>query len=104
MIAALVTNGEFLEFMRDGGYRDFRWWFSEGWQVVSKEQWQAPLYWEVHDGQWMIRDFNGLHPVESKADEPVSHVSFYEASAYAKWAGKAFANRSRMGKGCMLRS
>jgi len=85
---APVSNGEFFEFLRSGGYRDFRWWFSEGWQVVSKEQWQAPLYWEVHDGQWMIRDFNGLHPVESKADEPVSHVSFYEASAYAKWAGK----------------
>jgi ergothioneine biosynthesis protein EgtB len=85
---APVSNGDFLQFIRNGGYRDFRWWFSEGWQVVSKEQWQAPLYWEVHDGQWMIRDFNGLHPVESKADEPVSHVSYYEASAYAKWAGK----------------
>jgi ergothioneine biosynthesis protein EgtB len=85
---APVSNGDYFEFMRSGGYRDFRWWFSEGWQVVSKEHWQAPLYWEVHDGQWMIRDFNGLHMVESKADEPVSHVSFYEASAYAKWAGK----------------
>ena len=85
---ALVSNGDFLQFIRNGGYRDFRWWFSEGWQVVSKEQWQAPLYWEVHDGQWMIRDFNGLHAVESKSGEPVSHVSYYEASAYAKWAGK----------------
>jgi ergothioneine biosynthesis protein EgtB len=85
---ALVSNGEFLEFMRDGGYRNYRWWLSEGWEAVTKEHWQAPLYWEVHDGQWMIRDFNGLHPVESKAYEPVSHVSFYEASAYAKWAGK----------------
>lgn len=85
---APVSNGDYFEFMRSGGYRDFRWWFSEGWQVVSKEQWQAPLYWEIHDGQWMIRDFNGLHPVESRPDEPVSHVSFYEASAYAKWAGK----------------
>jgi len=85
---APVSNGDFLQFIRDGGYRDFRWWFSEGWQVVSKEQWQAPLYWEVRDGQWMIRDFNGFHPVESKADEPVSHVSYYEASAYAKWAEK----------------
>lgn len=85
---APVSNGDFLQFIRSGGYRDFRWWFSEGWQEVSKEHWQAPLYWEVHDGQWMIRDFNGLHPVESKADEPVSHVSYYEASAYAKWAGK----------------
>ncbi len=85
---APVSNGDFLEFIRSGGYRDFRWWFSEGWQVVSKEQWQAPLYWEVQDGQWMIRDFSGLHPVEMKAGEPVSHVSFYEAFAYAKWVGK----------------
>jgi ergothioneine biosynthesis protein EgtB len=85
---APVTNGEFLEFMRDGGYRDYRWWFSEAWQVVSNEQWQAPLYWEVHDSHWMIRDFDGLHAAQSKQDQPVSHVSFYEASAYAKWAGK----------------
>jgi ergothioneine biosynthesis protein EgtB len=85
---ALVSNGEFLEFIRDGGYRDFRWWFSEGWEVVNREHWQAPLYWEVHDGKWWIRDFSGLHPAEEKSDEPVSHVSFYEASAFAKWAGK----------------
>jgi len=85
---APVSNGEFLAFLRDGGYRDYRWWFSEAWEVVTKEQWHAPLYWEVHDGQWMIRDFDGLHPVESKPDQPVSHVSYFEASAYAKWAGK----------------
>jgi ergothioneine biosynthesis protein EgtB len=85
---ALVSNGDFLEFMRGGGYRDFRWWPSEGWDFVTKEHWQAPLYWEVHDGQWMIRDFTGLHSVQSKADEPVSNVSYFEASAYAKWAGK----------------
>ncbi|MGH9971771.1 MAG: ergothioneine biosynthesis protein EgtB [Pyrinomonadaceae bacterium] len=84
----LVTNGEFLEFMRSDGYRDYRWWFSEGWAVVTKEQWKAPLYWELQDGEWMIRDFSGLHPAASKAMEPVSHVSYYEASAYAKWAGK----------------
>lgn len=85
---ALVSNGEFLEFIRDGGYQNFRWWFSEGWEVVNREQWRAPLYWELQDGQWMIRDFAGLHPVESKANEPVCHVSFFEASAFAKWAGK----------------
>ena len=85
---ALVSNGDFLEFIRDGGYQNFRWWFSEGWEVVNREQWRAPLYWESHDNQWMIRDFAGLHPAESKADEPVSHVSYYEASAFAKWAGK----------------
>jgi ergothioneine biosynthesis protein EgtB len=85
---ALVSNAEYLEFMRAGGYNDYRWWFSEGWETVTKEQWNAPLYWEVHDRQWLIRDFTGLHPVEEKANEPVSHVSFFEASAYAKWAGK----------------
>jgi ergothioneine biosynthesis protein EgtB len=85
---APVSNGDFLEFMRDGGYEDFRWWFSEGWEAVNREQWQAPLYWELHDGEWMIRDFSGLHSAESKKDEPVSHVSFFEASAFSKWAGK----------------
>jgi ergothioneine biosynthesis protein EgtB len=85
---APVSNGDFLQFIKDGGYRDYRWWLSEGWQVVTNEQWQAPLYWEIHDGQWMIRDFNGLRPVESRAEDPISHVSYYEASAYAKWAGK----------------
>jgi ergothioneine biosynthesis protein EgtB len=85
---ALVTNADFLEFMRAGGYDDYRWWFSEGWETVNKEQWKAPLYWELHDRVWLIRDFTGLHPVAEKANEPVSHVSFYEASAFAKWAGK----------------
>jgi ergothioneine biosynthesis protein EgtB len=85
---ALVSNGDFLEFMRDDGYQNFRWWFSEGWEVVNREQWRAPLYWELHDGEWMIRDFSRLHPVTEKENEPVYHVSYYEASAFAKWAGK----------------
>lgn len=85
---ALVTNGDFLEFIRDGGYQNFRWWFSEGWEVVNREQWRAPLYWELHDGNWMIRDFAGLRAAESKTSEAVCHVSFFEASAFAKWAGK----------------
>ena len=84
---APVSNGDYLEFMRDG-YQDFRWWFSEGWEVANREHWQAPLYWELHDGEWMIRDFSGLHSAASKTNEPVSHVSYYEASAFAKWAGK----------------
>ena len=85
---ALVTNGDYLEFIRDNSYKDFRWWFSEGWEVVNREDWRAPLYWESHDGEWMIRDFAGVHSAKDKANEPVYHVSFYEASAYAKWAGK----------------
>jgi len=85
---ALVSNRDFHDFIRDGGYQNFRWWFSEGWEVVNRDGWRAPLYWEQHDDQWMIRDFAGLHTVESKENEPVCHVSFFEASAYAKWAGK----------------
>jgi ergothioneine biosynthesis protein EgtB len=85
---ALVSNGDYLAFINDNGYQDFRWWFSEGWEVVNREQWRAPLYWELHDDEWMIRDFVGLHSANSKANEPVSHVSFFEASAFAKWAGK----------------
>lgn len=85
---ALVSNGNFLEFILAKGYQDFRWWFSEGWEVVNRDKWLAPLYWELHDDVWMIRDFTGLHPASSKANEPVSHVSYYEASAFAKWTGK----------------
>jgi ergothioneine biosynthesis protein EgtB len=85
---ALVGVGDYLEFMNGGGYQDFRWWHSAGWEKVTTEHWQAPLYWEQHDGEWMIRDFGGLHAAIDKANEPVSHVSFLEASAYAKWAGK----------------
>jgi len=85
---APVSNSDFLAFIQDGGYKNFRWWFSEGWESVNKEHWLAPLYWEIHDGHWFIRDFDGLRPVSERLNEPVCHVSFFEASAYAKWLGK----------------
>jgi ergothioneine biosynthesis protein EgtB len=85
---ALVSNADYLEFIRAGGYQDFRWWFSEGWEMVNKEHWRAPMYWEFHDGEWVIRDFRGLQEAAGRGQEPVSHVSFFEASAFAKWAGK----------------
>ena len=85
---ALVTNRDYSAFIRDGGYADFRWWFAEAWDCIHRENWQAPLYWEKHEDQWMIRDFTGLHNAEAKSDEPVTHVSFFEASAFASWAGK----------------
>ena len=84
----LVTNGDYLQFIRDNGYGDYRWWFSEGWEAVNREQWRAPMYWEQHNGEWFIRGFGGLQPAAQQSDLPVSHVSFFEASAYAKWAGK----------------
>lgn len=85
---APVSNADFLEFILEGGYRDFRWWLSDGWRTCRTENWHAPLYWECLEGAWMIRDFSGPQPVSKRAQEPVMHVSFYEAAAYAKWSGK----------------
>jgi formylglycine-generating enzyme required for sulfatase activity len=99
---APVSNGDFLEFMRDGGYQNFRWWFSEGWEVVNREQWVAPLYWELHDNEWTIRDFTGLHPSASKSNEPVSHISYFEAAAFAKWAGKRLPSEAEWEKAACI--
>jgi ergothioneine biosynthesis protein EgtB len=99
---ALVSNRDFLEFIQDNGYEDYRWWFSEGWEIRNRERWHAPLYWEQRDGQWLICDFSGLHPVEVKANDPVSHVSYYEASAFAKWAGKRLPAEAEWERGACL--
>jgi ergothioneine biosynthesis protein EgtB len=82
----LVTNGEYLAFIEDGGYSDFRHWLSNGWDTVQREAWEAPLYWQCLDGQWHEMTLMGLRPLDVHA--PVTHVSYYEAAAYASWAGK----------------
>jgi len=80
-----VTNGEYLEFMRDGGYRRPELWLSDGWDAVCSQRWDAPLYWERHDdGSWRQFTMNGFKEVYPA--EPVCHVSFYEADAYARWS------------------
>jgi len=84
MGSRLVTCGEYLEFMADRGYERPEFWLSDGWKTVCELGWRAPLYWEEHDGTWMQYTLSGLRPVV--ADEPVCHVSYYEADAYARWA------------------
>ena len=93
LASRLATNGEYLEFMADGGYRQPLLWLSNGWAAVRAEGWRAPLYWEPVDGAgpdaagspaaWRIWTLHGLEPLDP--DEPVAHVSFYEADAYARW-------------------
>ena len=82
----LTSNSEYLEFMDDGGYEDYSFWLSDGWDAVKKNEWKAPMYWEKDGDEWITRDFAGKRKINP--NEPVCHVSFYEASAYCKWANK----------------
>ncbi|MBC5773194.1 ergothioneine biosynthesis protein EgtB [Pontibacter sp. KCTC 32443] len=82
----LVTNGEYLNFMEDGGYVDFRFWLDEGFSLSKTSNWESPLYWVNKNGRWLRYSLHGLQELDLNA--PVSHISFYEANAYANWAGK----------------
>ncbi|WP_086830251.1 ergothioneine biosynthesis protein EgtB [Streptomyces sp. NRRL B-24572] len=81
-----VTNGAYLAFMADGGYTDRRWWRPEGWAQIREHDIAAPLFWRRDGGQWLRRRFGVTEPVPE--EEPVLHVSWYEADAYARWAGR----------------
>ena len=85
LASRLVTNGEYLAFIEDGGYRRAELWLSDGWATVQRERWQAPLYWLWQDGGWQHFTLGGLRPFNES--EPVAHISYYEAEAYARWAG-----------------
>jgi ergothioneine biosynthesis protein EgtB len=85
LASRLVTCGEYLEFMEDGGYDRFDLWLSEGWGAVEEYGWNAPFYWEKHDDQWMMMTLSGMRPVEK--NEPVCHLNYFEADAFATWAG-----------------
>ncbi len=80
-----VTNGEFLAFMRDGGYERPELWLSDGWATLQTQSWCAPLYWERRDEAWLSLTLSGLREV--CPEEPVCHVSHFEADAFARWAG-----------------
>lgn len=82
----LVTNGEWMDFMADGGYRRPDVWLSDGWATVKAQRWEAPFYWTELGGVWHEHTLNGTRPVDPGL--PVTHVSHYEADAYASWAGR----------------
>ncbi|MFF1377405.1 ergothioneine biosynthesis protein EgtB [Streptomyces sp. NPDC058308] len=81
-----VTNAAYQRFIDDGGYDTMRWWDPAGWAMVRENGLRAPLFWRREGGQWLRRRFGTVEPVP--ADEPVLHVSWYEADAYARWAGR----------------
>ena len=81
----LVTNAEFIAFMEDGGYVRPDLWLADGWDALRAQGWETPLYWEQRDGAWWQFTLAGMNPVDLSA--PVTHVSYYEADAYARWAG-----------------
>ncbi len=85
LAARPVTNGEYQEFIDAGGYANPALWLSQGWQAARERGWRAPLYWESVDGEWHAMTLGGLSRVRGR--EPVCHVSYFEADAYARWRG-----------------
>jgi ergothioneine biosynthesis protein EgtB len=84
-----VTNGEYIAFIEDNGYSRPEFWLSLGWMTVNEQSWNAPLYWTKRDGAWWNFTLSGLRRVDQS--EPVTHVSYFEADAYANWAGARLA-------------
>lgn len=92
LASRLVTNREWIEFIADGGYRTALLWLSAGWDKAREEAWDMPLYWEERDGQYWNMTLRGSQPV--LLTEPVTHVSYFEADAFATWAKKRLASET----------
>ncbi len=94
LASRLVTCQEFAAFMADGGYRRPELWLSAGWDAVQDNRWHAPLYWSESDGKWSVFTLGGERPLSALESTPVSHVSYFEADAYARWAGRRLATET----------
>ena len=94
LASRLVTCGEFAAFMEDGGYERPELWLSAGWDTVRAQGWRAPLYWSKSAGEWTIGTLRGNGKLRDLAGSPVTHVSYFEADAYAHWAGKRLATEA----------
>ena len=88
LASRLVTCGEYLEFMRDGGYERPELWLSEGWDAMRTQQLRAPLYWFEEDNAWRVFTLRGAIDLSSMLTTPICHISYFEADAFARWAGK----------------
>ncbi len=87
----LVTCGEFAQFIAEGGYKRAEFWLSAGWDAVQNHGWRAPLYWDEDETGWRVFTLRGEQSLAAVANVPVSHVSYFEADAYARWAGRRLA-------------
>lgn len=96
----LVTNREYLAFIEDGGYSNFKYWLEEGWAWVKENLQQAPLYWHKREGEWYNYRLSGMEPL--MPNEPVTHVSYYEADAFARWADKRLPTEAEWEVACEL--
>ena len=97
----LITCGEFLEFMEDGGYTRPELWLSEGWETVKAQGWNAPLYWHREEGgDWQQYTMRGNVSISAMRETPVCHVSYFEAGGLCPLDREAAADRSRVGSGC----
>jgi ergothioneine biosynthesis protein EgtB len=88
LASRLVTCAEYLQFIEDGGYQRPELWLSAGWDTVRAEGWKAPLYWRQQDGVWLVYTMHGEQVLTGLMQTPVCHVSYFEADAFARWAGK----------------
>ena len=88
LASRLVSCAEYLAFIDDGGYRRPELWLAAGWDTVKAEGWKAPLYWRQQDGAWLVYTMYGEQPLTELLQTPVCHVSYFEADAFANWAGK----------------